>query len=108
VSEHEAFNTHKARAACERYRESARISASEYLNAERLRYRPSKFRADDSHRGNDLRTDAGFQVWAIMRVLSIITPWNPAFWYSRASSMAIEMMVAMSNLLEGVPGKACR
>src|ERR1700682_1904090 len=70
VREHEALDTHKARAAGERNRESAGIGASEYLDAKRQRCRQSYFRADDSHRGGDLRTDARFQVRAIMGVLN--------------------------------------
>src|SRR6267142_3466954 len=70
MCEHEALNTHKARTACERNPNSAEIRASEYLDAKRQRYRSSYFRADDRHGGGDLRTDAAFQVWAIMRVLN--------------------------------------
>src|SRR6266850_7075173 len=70
VCKHEALDTHKACAACKRNRKRTRIGAREYLDAKWERYRPSYFRADDGHRGGDLRTDAAFQVRAIMRVLN--------------------------------------
>src|SRR5260370_22676813 len=70
VRENETFNTDKARAAGECNRESARVGASKHLDAKRQRCRPSYFRADDGHRGCDLRTDAGFQVRAIICVLN--------------------------------------
>src|SRR4030095_16858742 len=55
VRENEALNPDKARTAGERNRKSARVGASEYLNAKRQRCRPSYFRANDGHRSCDLR-----------------------------------------------------
>ena len=69
VCEHVAFNTHKARAAASATARALELAPASAWTPSGSAAARRNFCADDGHRGGDLRTDVGFQVRAIMRVL---------------------------------------